>query len=152
MTDKDYFGLHNLSVLNIFNKKKKRVGRGESSGWGKTSGRGHKGQKARKSGNTRFGFQGGQTSIIRRVPKRGFNSLKKRNIKVLNTDIFIGKFPKNSNININILKMYKIIHLKKTLKVKFIQGTLTINPIVLSANFTSKSLRYSIKSVGGIVR
>ena len=53
-------------------KKKKIVGRGRSSGWGKTCGRGQKGQKSRKSGNVRVGFEGGQTPIYRRFPKVGF--------------------------------------------------------------------------------
>ncbi|ACD82756.1 50S ribosomal protein L15 [Candidatus Methylacidiphilum infernorum] len=55
-------------------KRKKRVGCGESSGHGKTSGRGHKGQKARAGGSIRIGFEGGQMPLIRRIPKRGFNN------------------------------------------------------------------------------
>ncbi|TFE69357.1 50S ribosomal protein L15 [Methylacidiphilum sp. Yel] len=55
-------------------KRKKRVGCGESSGHGKTSGRGHKGQKARSGGSIRIGFEGGQMPLIRRIPKRGFNN------------------------------------------------------------------------------
>jgi len=57
-------------------RKKKIVGRGEGSGYGKTSGRGQKGQKARKSGHTRPGFEGGQTPVYRRFPKRGFKTSK----------------------------------------------------------------------------
>lgn len=55
-------------------KTKRRVGRGMSSGLGKTSGRGHKGQKARSGGGVRRGFEGGQTPLYRRLPKRGFNN------------------------------------------------------------------------------
>ena len=54
--------------------RRKRVGCGESSGHGKTSGRGHKGQKARSGGSIRLGFEGGQMPLIRRMPKRGFNN------------------------------------------------------------------------------
>jgi len=56
------------------NKKRTRVGRGMGSGLGKTSGRGHKGQKARSGGGVRRGFEGGQTPLYRRLPKRGFNN------------------------------------------------------------------------------
>lgn len=62
----------------------KRVGRGPSSGLGKTCGRGHKGQKARKSGNPRRGFEGGQMPMHRRLPKRGFRSLDKKVYAVIN--------------------------------------------------------------------
>ncbi len=54
--------------------KKKRIGRGDSSGWGGTAGKGHKGQKARKSGNVKRGFEGGQTPLHRRLPKFGFKN------------------------------------------------------------------------------
>ena len=55
-------------------KARRRVGRGESSGWGKTSGKGHKGQKARSGGSIKAGFEGGQMPLQRRVPKRGFRN------------------------------------------------------------------------------
>ncbi|MFA9459659.1 50S ribosomal protein L15 [Thiohalorhabdus methylotrophus] len=55
-------------------KTRKRVGRGESSGWGKTSARGHKGQKARSGGSIKAGFEGGQMPLQRRLPKRGFHN------------------------------------------------------------------------------
>jgi large subunit ribosomal protein L15 len=55
-------------------KQRRRVGRGESSGWGKTAGKGHKGQKARSGGSIKAGFEGGQMPLQRRVPKRGFHN------------------------------------------------------------------------------
>jgi large subunit ribosomal protein L15 len=67
-------GLHNLPAPRGATKTPKRKGRGPGSGLGKTAGRGHKGQRARKSGNVRPGFEGGQMPIIRRVPKRGFTN------------------------------------------------------------------------------
>ena len=60
-------------------EKRKRVGRGIGSGLGKTSGRGHKGQKARSGGGVRRGFEGGQTPLYRRLPKRGFNNIHAKN-------------------------------------------------------------------------
>lgn len=67
-------GLHNLPAPRGATQTPKRKGRGPGSGLGKTAGRGHKGQRARKSGNVRPGFEGGQMPIIRRVPKRGFTN------------------------------------------------------------------------------
>lgn len=66
-------GLENLKPT-MNKKSRKRVGRGAGSGLGKTSGRGHKGQKARSGGGTRRGFEGGQTPLYRRLPKRGFKN------------------------------------------------------------------------------
>ena len=71
------------------NKTRTRVGRGIGSGLGKTSGRGHKGQKARSGGGVRRGFEGGQTPLYRRLPKRGFNNINSKNytevtLKMLN--------------------------------------------------------------------
>ena len=67
-------GLHNLPAPAGARHKKKRLGRGRPSGHGKTSGRGHKGQKKTKSGNVRPGFEGGQLPLARRLPKRGFKN------------------------------------------------------------------------------
>lgn len=64
---------------NVRNKSKKRLGRGISSGFGKTSGKGHKGQNARSGGGTRRGFEGGQTPLYRRLPKRGFKNPNRAN-------------------------------------------------------------------------
>ncbi len=66
--------LHTLKPAPGARRKKKRVGRGEGGGHGKTSGRGHKGQKARSGGSIRLGFEGGQMPLYRRMPKRGFNN------------------------------------------------------------------------------
>lgn len=67
-------GLHNLPAPRGATTTPKRKGRGPGSGTGKTAGRGHKGQRARKSGNVRPGFEGGQMPLVRRLPKRGFTN------------------------------------------------------------------------------
>jgi len=74
MARKDQLGLHNLPAPEGAHKTPKRKGRGVGSGLGKTAGRGHKGQRARASGNVRPAFEGGQMPLIRRVPKRGFTN------------------------------------------------------------------------------
>jgi large subunit ribosomal protein L15 len=68
----------------IKNKKRKRVGRGESSNWGKTAGKGHKGQKARSGGKVSPGFEGGQMPLQRRLPKKGFTNIFKVTYNLVN--------------------------------------------------------------------
>ena len=77
-------GLHNLARPEGATTVPKRKGRGPGSGLGKTAGRGHKGQRARKSGNVRPGFEGGQMPLIRRVPKRGFTNPFRVDAQVVN--------------------------------------------------------------------
>ena len=72
--------LHELSPVEGSKKDSKRIGRGHGSGWGKTAGKGHKGQKARSGGSIRPGFEGGQMPLQRRVPKRGFNNIFAKNV------------------------------------------------------------------------
>jgi large subunit ribosomal protein L15 len=68
-------------------KRKKRVGRGQGSGLGKTSGRGHKGQKSRSGGGTKPGFEGGQMPLQRRLPKRGFTNIFRKDFAVINVGV-----------------------------------------------------------------
>ncbi|MBU0504922.1 MAG: 50S ribosomal protein L15 [bacterium] len=76
--------LNQLKAPKGARKNKKRVGRGESSGLGKTSGRGHKGQKARSGGYHKVGFEGGQMPLKRRLPKRGFTNIFRKEYAVIN--------------------------------------------------------------------
>src|SRR5436305_5367342 len=71
-------GIHNIGAPKGANKGKKRVGRGPGSGLGKTAGRGHKGQKSRSGYSSRPGFEGGQMPLQRRLPKRGFTNIFKK--------------------------------------------------------------------------
>ena len=79
--------LHELKPAEGSRKERNRVGRGSSSGNGKTSGRGHKGQKARSGGGVRLGFEGGQTPLFRRLPKRGFTNINRKEYAVINLEI-----------------------------------------------------------------
>ena len=76
--------LHELSPVEGSKKSAKRIGRGHGSGWGKTSGKGQKGQKSRSGGSIRPGFEGGQMPLQRRVPKRGFNNIFAEEIVAIN--------------------------------------------------------------------
>src|SRR3954464_1304350 len=77
--------LNSLKPAPGANKDRHRVGRGGGSGWGKTAGRGHKGQKARSGGFHKLGFEGGQMPLHRRLPKRGFNSMTRNDVAEVRT-------------------------------------------------------------------
>ena len=142
----------NLNSLVKNNKKKIRVGRGIGSGRGKTSSRGHKGQKSR-SGVAVKSFEGGQMPLYRRLPKRGFKSLQKNNTAVLNLSKIQSMFDKNSNnlkdsLDLKSLIEKKLIN-KKYIKLKIL-GTGEIKKnIQISANFASKQALEKIEKAGG---
>jgi len=137
------------------NKKKIRVGRGIGSGKGKTSGRGVKGQKSR-SGVSIKSFEGGQMPLYRRLPKRGFNPIEKKNIAILNLDkiqSFIDKKSvKTSEIlNSNLLKKLKLIN-KKTSKLKILGSGNIKNKINIEADLASKSAVNKLEKIGGSIQ
>ena len=141
-----------LNNLIKSNKKKIRPGRGIGSGKGKTSGRGHKGQKAR-SGVAIKSFEGGQMPLFRRLPKRGFKSFKKRNTAILNLSnlqSFLDqkKINLEGNLDLKLLQNKKIIS-KKYEKLKILGKGEIKNKLNLSVNFVSKQAKEKIEKVGG---
>lgn len=96
--------LHELSPVDGSKKSVKRIGRGHGSGWGKTSGKGHKGQKARSGGSIRPGFEGGQMPLQRRVPKRGFNNIFRKKIVALNLKQLEAKFDNGAVVDTEALR------------------------------------------------
>ena len=94
--------LHELSPAEGSKKSVKRIGRGHGSGWGKTSGKGHKGQKARSGKGMRVGFEGGQMPLQRRIPKRGFNNIFRKNIVAINLSA-LNRFEDGAEVDINAL-------------------------------------------------
>ena len=136
-------------------RKKMRVGRGIGSGKGKTSGRGHKGQKSR-SGVAVKSFEGGQMPLYRRLPKRGFNQLKKIKIAELNLDkiqTFIEKKTLNTTdtINISMLKKLKIIT-KNSKKLKILGKGEIKNKINIETDMISKSAVKKLEKIGASVQ
>ena len=134
--------------------KKMRVGRGIGSGKGKTSGRGHKGQKSRRGVSIKS-FEGGQMPLYRRLPKRGFISLKKTNIALINLDklqkLYDSKKITNNTI-INISELKKINLLKKNdTKIKVLGNGDLKNKLKLEVDFISKAAKKKIENVGGSV-
>tara|TARA_B110000967_G_C18682366_1_gene458769 strand:+ start:317 stop:769 length:453 start_codon:yes stop_codon:yes gene_type:complete len=141
-----------LNSLVKNNKKKIRVGRGIGSGKGKTSTRGHKGQKSR-SGVAIKSFEGGQMPLYRRLPKRGFKSLNKEKIAILNLAKIQSMFDKTKNelkntLDIKILKEKKLIK-RNYLKLKILAtGEITQN-IEITAHFASKQALSKVEKAGG---
>ena len=141
-----------LNNLIKTNKKKIRPGRGIGSGKGKTSGRGHKGQKAR-SGVAIKSFEGGQMPLFRRLPKRGFKSFKKRNTAILNLSnlqkfLDQKKINVEGNLDLKELQHKKIIS-KKYEKLKILGNGEIKNKLNLSVNFISKQAKEKIEKIGG---
>jgi large subunit ribosomal protein L15 len=143
----------NLSLLKApagATKKRKRVGRGESSGWGKTSGRGSKGQKARSGGKVRAGFEGGQMPLSRRLPKRGFrNPFREEYIAVNLTDI-CRKFSKGAVIDEVSLLANGILR-KKGNKVKILAKGEIDFPVTIKLAKISQAAKEKITAAGGSV-
>ena len=134
--------------------KKIRVGRGIGSGKGKTSGRGVKGQKSR-SGVAIKSFEGGQMPLYRRLPKRGFNPLKKEKIAIINLGkiqdlIDNQKLSSTEKINIETFKKLNIIN-KKFNKIKILASGEIKKKIDLNAHFVSKKAEEKLKKIGGTV-
>ena len=141
-----------LNSLTKNNKKKIRVGRGIGSGKGKTSSRGHKGQKSR-SGVAIKSFEGGQMPLYRRLPKRGFKSLKINSTAILNLAKIQSILDKSKNnikgtLDLKILKEKKLIN-KKYLKLKILGSGEIKKDIEISAHFASKQALSKIEKAGG---
>ena len=146
-----------MSQLNNLFKvksKKLRVGRGIGSGKGKTSGRGLKGQKSR-SGVSIKSFEGGQMPLFRRLPKRGFNPLKKNKIAILNLNNIQVLLDKNKIDSSEPLSLKKLIErkiLNKSYDCLKILGVGEIkNKLSIEANFVSKSAKEKIEKAGGLI-
>jgi large subunit ribosomal protein L15 len=143
-------GLHNLRAPRGATKDRKRVGRGEGSGLGKTSGRGNKGQKARKSGNVRIGFEGGQMPMQRRIPKRGFKNPFRKEYAVVNVGLLAKHFAANTVVDVEALKgaglVKALLDGVKVLAVGDIGHALTVK-----AHRFSTAAREKIEKAGGKV-
>ena len=141
-----------LNNLIKINKKKIRVGRGIGSGKGKTSSRGHKGQKSR-SGVAIKSFEGGQMPLYRRLPKRGFKSLNKNLIAILNLSKIQNILDKtkhdiNSTLDLKILKEKKLVN-KNCKKLKILGNGEIKKNLEISAHFVSKQALSKIEKAGG---
>ena len=144
-----------LNSLVKINKKKIRVARGIGSGRGKTASRGHKGQKSR-SGVSIKSFEGGQMPLYRRLPKRGFKTLAKKDVAILNLKKIQTMVDKNSNniknnIDLKILQEKKLIN-KKFKKLKILGSGEIKKNLDITANYASKEALAKIEKVGGKIK
>ena len=146
-----------MSILNNTVKlksSKKRLGRGIGSGKGKTSGRGVKGQKSR-SGVAIKSFEGGQMPLYRRLPKRGFNPIKKMKIAKINLDqlqrfVDAKRITIDNQINLEMLKKSKIVN-KSFFKFKILGNGDLKSKVDILADFSSMTAKSKIEKLGGIL-
>ncbi len=143
--------LNNTTQVKI---KRMRIGRGIGSGKGKTSGRGIKGQKSR-SGVAIKSFEGGQMPLFRRLPKRGFNQLKKSKVAIINLGkiqsfLDVKRINSESKIDLNLLKKANIVG-KTYQKIKILGFGEITNKIDIDADFFSKSAKEKLEKIGGSI-
>ena len=141
----------NLNTLKpAFGEKssRKRVGRGMGSGIGKTSGRGHKGQKSRSGGFTKIGFEGGQMPLQRRLPKVGFSS----RVSIITSQVSLGELDKltETDINIDVLKKHNLVT-KNILRVKVMLSGEINRSINLDGIKATKGAKAAIEAAKGTV-
>ncbi|MBW1680575.1 MAG: 50S ribosomal protein L15 [Deltaproteobacteria bacterium] len=141
--------LHELSPPEGSRKKRKRVGRGPGSGHGKTSCRGHKGQKARSGGGPARGFEGGQMPLQRRLPKRGFTNIFRKEYAIVHVGD-LSRFEPNSTVDPERLREAGLVRKMKS-GVKLLgDGDVTI-PVEVRVHRASRTAREKIEAAGGRV-
>jgi large subunit ribosomal protein L15 len=129
------------------NKKSKRIGRGQGSGHGKTSCRGHKGQKARSGKKLRPGFEGGQMPLIRRLPKKGFINAFKKEYQIVNIER-LNRFKKDSTVTPQMLKEHSLIR-DVNLSIKILGVGKISKPLNIQTQAISKQAKDKIEKAGG---
>lgn len=140
--------LHTMNLANT-RTSRNRIGRGPGSGNGKTSGRGQKGQNARSGGGVRLGFEGGQTPLARRLPKRGFTNFNRKEYAIVNLST-LEQFEDGTNVNAALLIEKGII--KKELSgLKVLGNGELTKKLTVSAVKFSKSAQEAIEKAGGKV-
>ncbi|MCK9295958.1 MAG: 50S ribosomal protein L15 [Desulfobulbaceae bacterium] len=141
--------LSNLSPQKGSTKQRKRLGRGPGSGHGKTSGRGHKGFKARSGSGVKRGFEGGQMPLQRRLPKRGFNNIFRKEFAVVNVKD-LDKLEAGSKVDRPTLAAAGLIRAKDNFVKILGEGELT-KKFTVAVDKVSASARKKIESAGGTI-
>jgi large subunit ribosomal protein L15 len=141
--------IHDLSPQERSRKNRKRVGRGVGSGHGRTSCRGHKGQKARSGGTIVPGFEGGQMPLQRRLPKRGFTNIFKKEMAVVNVKD-LNRFQASAVVDLEALKNAGLVR-KAEGEVKLLGKGDLAQALTVKVNGVSKAAKEKIESVGGKV-
>ena len=140
--------LHDLHPAPGAKRQRKRVGRGPGSGTGKTAGRGHKGQKSRSGYSRRYGFEGGQMPLVRRIPKRGFTNIFRVEFQVVNFRDLERVFSEGDTVSPESLIEKGLVRGGKRLIKVLADGDLSKKLIVQAHKF-SGSARAGIEKAGG---
>ncbi|KYD15400.1 50S ribosomal protein L15 [Saccharococcus caldoxylosilyticus] len=139
--------LHELQPAPGSRKERNRVGRGIGSGNGKTSGRGQKGQNARSGGGVRLGFEGGQTPLFRRLPKRGFTNINRKEYAIVNLDK-LNRFEDGTEVTPELLLETGVISKLKS-GVKILGKGQIEKKLTVKAHKFSVSAKEAIEAAGG---
>ena len=140
--------LHDIRPIQK-NKARKRIGRGTGSGWGNTSGKGRNGQNARSGGGVRLGFEGGQTPLFKRLPKRGFTNFTRTEYAIVNVSD-LNVFDAGTTVTLDLLLAKKIVR-KGLSGLKILgDGELTTS-LTIKAQKVSASAKAKIEAAGGQV-
>ena len=141
--------LHELKPAEGSRKVRNRVGRGIGSGNGKTAGRGHKGQNARSGGGVRPGFEGGQTPLFRRLPKRGFTNINRKEFTIVNLST-LNRFEDGTEVTPELLLETGVIS-KLNDGVKILASGAVEKKLTVKAHKFSSSAKEAIEAAGGSV-
>lgn len=140
--------LHELSPAAGSTKERKRIGRGAGSGQGKTAGKGHKGQKARAGRGMRAGFEGGQMPLQRRLPKRGFNNIFRKEIVAVNVADLEARFENGAVVDVESLKQVGLV--KNSFDgIKVLGNGELTKKLTVKADAFSESAKQKIEAAGG---
>jgi large subunit ribosomal protein L15 len=139
--------LHELKPAEGSRKERKRLGRGIGSGQGKTAGKGHKGQNARSGGGVRPGFEGGQTPLFRRLPKRGFTNINRKEYAVVNLDA-LNVFEDGTEVTPELLIETGLVK-KELAGVKILAKGSLEKKLTVKAHKFSSAAEEAIKAAGG---
>jgi large subunit ribosomal protein L15 len=139
--------LHELKPAEGSRKERKRLGRGIGSGQGKTAGKGHKGQNARSGGGVRLGFEGGQTPLFRRLPKRGFTNVSRKEYAVVNLDA-LNRFEDGTEVTPELLIETGVVSNEKA-GIKILAKGNVEKKLTVKANKFSSAAKEAIEAAGG---
>lgn len=139
--------LHELKPAEGSRRGRKRVGRGIGSGHGKTSTRGHKGQNSRSGGGVRLGFEGGQTPLARRLPKRGFTNIHRKEFAIVNLEK-LNRFEEGTEITPELLIESGVVKSEKA-GIKILGNGKVEKKFTVKANKFSAAAKEAIEAAGG---
>ncbi|WP_077210492.1 50S ribosomal protein L15 [Bacillus dakarensis] len=139
--------LHELKPAEGSRKERKRLGRGIGSGQGKTAGKGHKGQNARSGGGVRPGFEGGQTPLYRRLPKRGFTNINRKEFAIVNLDV-LNRFEDGTEVTPELLIETGVVSNEKA-GIKILAKGKVEKKLSVKAHKFSSAAKEAIEAAGG---